>query len=371
MIARRWQRSLRGKLIAACALIQLLASALLWAGSSEILTHTLSDQASHQTRQVSALLNQSIAIPLVQRDYAGLQQTVERVVSDQAINYLVLFDHRDRIVASAGWDPARVLPPRDGARTDLEQPDTTLHLASVIELSGQHLGRASFGLSTQGLRSARAAFLRQSFAVAALTLLLSTALITALAIALTRRLVRLEQSSRRIADAFMKTLPWNGRSSGAARALYDPLTGLLNRRGLFEALATEMQHTAAQGSGLVLMFVDLDDFKRANDVGGHRTGDDILVAVGAALTAEMRAGALVARIGGDEFALACPAISVAEGGVIAARLVGVVSCLRFVAGSEILGIGCSIGVASFPEDAATPDEPARRRIAGLRGRRTS
>ncbi len=59
-----------------------------------------------------------------------------------------------------------------------------------------------------------------------------------------------------------------------------------------------MQRAAAQGSALVLMFIDLDDFKRANDVGGHRTGDEILIAVGAALTHEMRDDATVARIGG-------------------------------------------------------------------------
>lgn len=518
MIFGRGRRSLRGKIIAASALIQLLASGVLWYASSDILSDTLADQATYQTRQVSALLDQSIAVPLAQRDYAALQQTIGRVVSDQSINYLMLFDHRGRVVASAGWDPALPLPPRDGAGVDLGRADATLHLSSAIEASGQPLGRAAFGLSTQGLRAARAAFLRQSFAVAALTLLLSAALTTALAVALTRHLVRLEQASERIArghfdtpvpagsddeigrlgasfnlmaaalrerlaalhasealqgqhlhsartgqarlaalldaipagilfvddagrvahanDAFAQLWQLAADPRGtplpelvarlrlltaaadrasldtllqapaagvpaldvelltadrrlvaqrvrpvlqaqsaigylcfheditsermvqqrAAQALYDPLTNLLNRRGLFEALADALQRAAQQAETVALMFVDLDDFKRANDVGGHRTGDEILIAVGAALAAEMRAGDIVARIGGDEFALVCPAISARECGAVAARVVGAIARLRFQAGEELLTVGCSVGFAAYPRDATVPDE---------------
>lgn len=117
----------------------------------------------------------------------------------------------------------------------------------------------------------------------------------------------------------------------AAQALYDPLTNLLNRSGLFEALADALQRAAQQAETVALMFVDLDDFKRANDVGGHRTGDEILIAVGAALAAEM-----------------C--------GAVAARVVGAIARLRFQAGEELLTVGCSVGFAAYPRDATVPDE---------------
>ena len=81
-------------------------------------------------------------------------------------------------------------------------------------------------------------------------------------------------------------------------AVYDPLTGLLNRRGLYESLQAAIVHAEASRTPLVLMFIDLDDFKNANDVGGHRTGDEILVSVSRTLVEQMRKSELVARLGG-------------------------------------------------------------------------
>jgi diguanylate cyclase (GGDEF)-like protein len=142
----------------------------------------------------------------------------------------------------------------------------------------------------------------------------------------------------------------------AHQALHDPLTGLVNRRGLHESLQAAIVHATGNQAKFSLMFIDLDDFKHANDVAGHRTGDEILVAVAGTLGAEMRKGELLARLGGDEFAVLCPGVSVSEAGPIAARLVAAVSALRFKVPGQTLRVGCSIGIASFPADARTEDD---------------
>jgi len=87
-------------------------------------------------------------------------------------------------------------------------------------------------------------------------------------------------------------------------ALTDELTGLLNRRGLMGELKRELAACERdQGAAGVLVMVDLNGFKQINDVHGHNAGDVYLQAVSAALLAEVRPSDVVARIGGDEFAL--------------------------------------------------------------------
>ncbi|MCA0239221.1 MAG: EAL domain-containing protein [Proteobacteria bacterium] len=142
----------------------------------------------------------------------------------------------------------------------------------------------------------------------------------------------------------------------AHQALLDPLTGLLNRRGLYEELESTIAAAKANGEHVSLLFIDLDDFKYANDVGGHRLGDEILVSVARALAGQLRKGERVARLGGDEFAVLCPQMEGASASAVAARLVEAVSALRFESGEQALGVGCSVGLAAFPTDAASADE---------------
>ncbi len=82
-------------------------------------------------------------------------------------------------------------------------------------------------------------------------------------------------------------------------ATHDSLTGLSNRAAALYRLGTALARSEEHTVGL--LFVDLDDFKRANDLFGHRTGDLVLVEVAERLRAECRPNDLVARLGGDEF----------------------------------------------------------------------
>jgi diguanylate cyclase (GGDEF)-like protein/PAS domain S-box-containing protein len=84
-------------------------------------------------------------------------------------------------------------------------------------------------------------------------------------------------------------------------AARDDLTGLLNRRGFFEAAQAAMRAARDQSLRTVMLFVDLDDLKKINDTQGHATGDRALVAVAGALRAITNARRFAGRVGGDEF----------------------------------------------------------------------
>lgn len=133
-------------------------------------------------------------------------------------------------------------------------------------------------------------------------------------------------------------------------ALHDAMTGLPNRRKLFAALQEAATKPAAlmEPYKIAVLYVDLDGFKQVNDSRGHRVGDDFLIAVSKRFRESVRKVDVVARIGGDEFAVLIREFSTnAELGEIARRLIACV-----VQTDKEMGIGlvrASIGIASFPD----------------------
>jgi diguanylate cyclase len=100
----------------------------------------------------------------------------------------------------------------------------------------------------------------------------------------------------------------------------DALTGLANRRQFELALARELDRVARSGEPALLMMLDIDHFKRVNDTHGHAAGDEVIRAVATALAESVRPMDLVARIGGEEFAVILPNCGPAFGHAVAERI---------------------------------------------------
>ena len=145
------------------------------------------------------------------------------------------------------------------------------------------------------------------------------------------------------------------RTQLASMVLTDPLTGCLNRRGFDQALAREVARSERAGSDMALLALDLDHFKDVNDTFGHPVGDEMLRAMGALLVHTARAGDVVARIGGEEFAIILPDTSSAGAFQVASRLCELIELHPFPPGkpgSKPLRITTSIGVVSGAPDLA-------------------
>ncbi len=139
------------------------------------------------------------------------------------------------------------------------------------------------------------------------------------------------------------------------QAYHDTVTGLANRLKFSQHLSQNLSRAQRQESIACLVFLDLDDFKRINDSHGHAVGDLLLQEVGLRLRSCTREHDLVARFGGDEFAICAdyPAGDSAEGIRLAARVVQLLA-EPFHIGTLRLDVTCSVGVAL---DAGTGVDP--------------
>jgi diguanylate cyclase (GGDEF)-like protein/PAS domain S-box-containing protein len=132
-------------------------------------------------------------------------------------------------------------------------------------------------------------------------------------------------------------------------AYHDPLTGLVNRRGLMDRGARDLALARRRRSRVAVAYLDLAGFKAVNDTHGHEAGDFVLSEVARRLSDETRASDLVARVGGDEFVVlmhpvAGPAAATAAGRRFARTLDAPVEV-----GSDSVQIRGEVGVALFPE----------------------
>ena len=151
--------------------------------------------------------------------------------------------------------------------------------------------------------------------------------------------------------------------SGLQAAVTDQLTGLYNRRYALPHLARMAERARSNGRDFTVMVLDIDHFKRINDQHGHAIGDRVLAEVARRLRDNLRAVDLIARIGGEEFLVAMPDTTAAQGQVAAERLRRMIEGSPFAAqpddaplllppGPKItvtLSIGVAVGGPNAPE----------------------
>jgi diguanylate cyclase (GGDEF)-like protein/PAS domain S-box-containing protein len=114
----------------------------------------------------------------------------------------------------------------------------------------------------------------------------------------------------------------------SAMALTDGLTGISNRRSFDESLEREWKRTLREGSEISLLLLDIDNFKRFNDLYGHQVGDDCLRAVATAISGAVRATDIAARYGGEEIAIILPSTFTAGAVEVAEKVRSAIAALR-------------------------------------------
>jgi diguanylate cyclase (GGDEF)-like protein/PAS domain S-box-containing protein len=133
------------------------------------------------------------------------------------------------------------------------------------------------------------------------------------------------------------------------QAVTDALTGLLNRRGFYQAVEGLLLRNDQAGRFLVLLYLDLDGFKRVNDSLGHDAGDQVLLWVSQQLKDCMRPYDVLARMGGDEFTVVIDGLDFPEQAAkVAEKLIERISARRQVDGLDVT-LGASIGIATYPD----------------------
>lgn len=131
------------------------------------------------------------------------------------------------------------------------------------------------------------------------------------------------------------------------QARHDPLTGLLNRRE-FETKVVQSLTLYSEGTTHALCVMDLDRFKIVNDTLGHAAGDELLKQISQKIKGELRQTDLLARIGGDEFALFLSNINTHDAEVIAEKILDAIREYQFVWSNKAFRVGASIGLVDAP-----------------------
>jgi len=160
-------------------------------------------------------------------------------------------------------------------------------------------------------------------------------------------------------EALQKELAERQRLETRLRTLaeHDPLTGLMNRAALTEALRRSLALAARQQWSVAVVFIDLDKFKAVNDSMGHAAGDELLRQIATRLQGCLRESDLLGRLGGDEFIVVAEALRDGPRNAVELADKLLLQMKRpFLVEGRSLAMGFSAGVALFPGDGDTPEQ---------------
>lgn len=139
------------------------------------------------------------------------------------------------------------------------------------------------------------------------------------------------------------------------QSIRDPLTGLFNRRFMQESLDRELQRAVRKSRPLAVIFLDLDHFKRFNDIYGHDAGDTLLQQMADLFRGYFRRDDVICRYGGEEFAIVLPESTVENAATRMAELADRARSLIVLhEGKRLDTVTFSTGIAAFPEHGSSP-----------------
>lgn len=141
-------------------------------------------------------------------------------------------------------------------------------------------------------------------------------------------------------------------------AVTDGLTGLYNYRHFHERYQEEVRRARRYQTPFAIMLIDMDNFKQVNDRYGHLEGDYVLVQVAELIRRTVRETELIARYGGDEFAILLPATNLQGARIAAERLLHAIRTSEFTTtdGEPIPNLTLSVGLAAYPDSGGSPAE---------------
>ena len=143
------------------------------------------------------------------------------------------------------------------------------------------------------------------------------------------------------------------------QTMTDPLTGVLNRRGLQHALSRELAWVTRYDTSLLAVLLDIDDFKQVNDTHGHAVGDEVLKRIANGLRTSLRSVDCIARIGGDEFIILLAQTRLGDGYELAEKIRVIVAETRFARGDAVIRTTASLGLVQVTGDCSTVEELIR------------
>ncbi len=414
MIRVRWGMQARFLLVMVLAFVLLagiVAMMLQRQASMQREVRTLSGQVLHElfdrslrTRgeALAAELADALANPMYYSDLGAMGELLRRIAHQPVVSYVFVYDTEGRLVHDGSvYIPGYGQPLRDplaakalAADTRLIQSTaTTLEVAVPIMIGAKRIGGVRVGMSrvrvndlearaNEGLSNRLAEIGKRDLGWLLLLLAGMAVLSGLLAIYIQRTLVApirgLAAAARQIESGdYAVALPQSRRhdeigelvgafgrmSESIARhdrevrrmAYTDALTGLTNRLAFREGLDHHLMAARSSGKQLVLLFTDIDDFKRVNDTLGHEAGDEALLQFSSRISRAVGAlggdDAMLARFGGDEFVILLQGGNVPlQAAQLADRLVHELGRPLNVQGREVF-LGISIGITLFPDDA--------------------
>ncbi|MBT9521317.1 MAG: EAL domain-containing protein [Dechloromonas sp.] len=269
----RFLQSLRGRLITLTVVVEIvMISAILW-NSQRLAEEHLIRQFELRRAEISSLLQAALAPAMVQRDYAAVSEILDSAQKLQGMTYLVMFDEDQQRVASSNLDSASPIPAVDARNQPIFRLQN-LNVRIPIRLEQRSYGELQIGIDLRFLNEARQEILLQNFVLAILGILLSTFVLIAIALWLTRRLAALSAASNDLAagrpfqplhasvndDIGVVVNAFNGMAAALERRMLDLRLSESEQRALAEILATERGRLdallAAMRLGLVFVAGD-------------------------------------------------------------------------------------------------------------------